>query len=384
VPLLLSQTDSYRTSNRAVVRACEPDGEGAWDVVLSESVLYPEGGGQPSDAGEVGGVPVIALRKDADGAVVHRMSAPVSGEVEVTVDWPRRFDHMQQHTGQHLLTAVARDQFGLATTAFHLGPDRCDVELDGLLGAGEMAALEAAVNAEIRAARPVAVRLAQPDELEALGVRTRGLPEGFTGDVRLVAIEGLDLNTCGGTHLRSTAELQALKLTGTEPMRGGTRLHYLAGGRVLDALSGALSRERALSRLLTCPPAEHADAVSRVMAAAKRSGKEKKGLLSELAGLVGRELATSGARHLHRPDGDMGFLSAVAGAALRAKPELTCLLTAGVREGVFLLVGPPDTVSALGPRVAEVLEGRGGGAGGRFQGKGARLDRAAEAAALLT
>jgi len=383
VPLLPCQIDSYRQSNRAAVRSCEPAGESTFDVVLSESVLYPEGGGQPSDGGTVGGLPVMSLRTRSDGAVVHTLGGAVSGEVEVTVDWSRRYDHMQQHTSQHLLTAIAQDRFGLATTAFHLGAERCDIELDGMLSAADLTALEAAVNAEVRAARPVATKLARPDELAALGVRTRGLPEGFQGDVRLVSIEGIDLNTCGGTHAANTAELQALKLTGTEPMRGGTRLFYLAGGRVLGALDGALGRERALSRLLTCPAAEHADAVARVMAGAKSAGKEKKGLLSELAGLIGRELAASGTAHLHRPAGDMGFLSAVAGAAGRAKPGLTVLLTAGSQEGVFLLIGPPDRVSALGPRIAEVLGGRGGGARGRFQGKGSRLDRAAEAAALL-
>jgi len=374
---MLCQDDSYRRKNTAEVLSCEASDDGTWLAALSASVLYPEGGGQPSDHGTVGGIVVLGLQKRADGVLLHKIGRPVEGEVTVSLDWARRFDHMQQHTGQHLLTAVAQDQFGLATKAFHLGAERCDIELDGHLSAAEMSALEAAVNAEIRAARPVEVRLAQPDELEPLGVRTRGLPEGFVGDVRLVNIEGVDLNTCGGTHLNNTAELQSIALTGTDSMRGGTRLFFLAGRRVRSGLRDSQRRERALSKLLTCPAAEHTAAVTRVMAGAKAAGKENKALKSELARLIGQSLV--GVKHYHRDDGDMGFLNAVAGAAT---PDGVLLLTAGREDGVFLLVGDADRVAELGPKVADVLEGRGGGRG-RFQGKATRMDRREELLALL-
>ncbi|HKJ02531.1 MAG TPA: alanyl-tRNA editing protein, partial [Longimicrobiales bacterium] len=199
-------------------------------VILADTILYPEGGGQPADGGTVGGVPVVDVRKTA-GAIRHVLASPApSGPVTVELDWTRRFDHMQQHTAQHLLTAVADQRFGWPTTAFHLGAHVSDIEL-GTPGidAAELAELEEAVAAEIRAARPVTARRVSPEAYAALPVRSRGLPEGHTGDVRLVEIEGIDLNTCGGTHCASTAELEALKLLGTEPVRGGTRLFYAAG-----------------------------------------------------------------------------------------------------------------------------------------------------------
>ncbi len=386
MPLMLCQTDSYRREVDARVLSCEPEGD-RWAAVLDRTVLYPEGGGQPSDAGQVGEAPVLGLSRREDGAVVHHLGAPVDGEVRVTLDWTRRYDHMQQHTAQHLLTAVIQDRFGFATTAFHLGSERCDIELDTpRLTPAQLAAFQEAVNAEIRAARPVRSRLAEPAEFEALGVRTRGLPEGFEGQARLVEIEGVDLNTCGGTHLSNTAEIQAIALTGWEGLRGGCRLYFLAGGRVLDALGAAQERERALSAALSVGPAEQLAAAERLLGEAKAAGKERKALLSELAGYLGRALAAEAApgrvAHLHRDDGDMGFLSAVAGEAARAAPGARFLLTAGAREGVFVLLGEPDWVAARGPRLAEALEGRGGGRG-RYQGKAARLDKRGEALALL-
>ena len=172
-----------------------------------------------------------------DGAIRHVLASPVApGPADLRLDWERRFDHMQQHTGQHLLSAVAQDRFGWATTAFHLGPDVSDVELAApSLPAADLARLEEAVAAEIRAARAVVPRRVPLEEFRALPVRSRGLPEGFTGDVRLVEIAGVDLNTCGGTHLSNTAEIELVALLGTEALRGGTRVFFAAGGRAPGA-----------------------------------------------------------------------------------------------------------------------------------------------------
>ncbi|MBK9966059.1 MAG: alanyl-tRNA editing protein [Holophagales bacterium] len=223
-------------------------------AVLDDTVLYPEGGGQPADRGLLGGVPVLDVQV-VDGAIRHLLASPVSeGPFELQLDWNRRFDHMQQHTAQHLLTAVAADRLGWETTAFHLGPETCDVELAvASVGAGDLLRLEDEVAAEIRAARPVTQRRVRPDEMGSLPVRSRGLPEGHEGDVRLVEIEGIDLNTCGGTHLRATSEIEALKLLGTEKLRGGTRLFFVAGGRIRRRLGGHEERSGRLRVLLGAP-----------------------------------------------------------------------------------------------------------------------------------
>lgn len=385
--LVACQSDAYRRRFNTECVACLPAADGAWLVTLADTILYPEGGGQPADTGTISGVPVLHVGKDATGAVVHRAAAPVPlGPVEVVVDWPRRFDHMQQHTAQHLITALAQDRFGWPTTAFHLSAGRSDVELDvGAPGEAQLADLEDAVNAEIRARRDVRSRLVDPGDLDRLGVRTRGLPDGFDGAVRLVEIEGIDLNTCGGTHVASTAELQAVALVGTERLRGGTRLFFLAGERVRRALADAQARERALTRLLSVGPEEQAAAAERLLAEAKDGSKAVRALLGEVAEAAGLALATTrgAVAAWHRADGDLALLGAVARAALEQRPDLLLLLTAGEREGVFLLAGPDARVAAAAPAVAEAMEGRGGGKGGRYQGKASRVDRRAAALALI-
>jgi len=213
------------------------DDSGRPYAVLADTILYPEGGGQPADRGMINGVAVLDVQKVA-GEVRHYLKVPLQpGPAKVQLDWVRRFDHMQQHTGQHLLSALAQDRFGWATTAFHLGEAQCDVELavPGL-SARQLGELEEAVAAEIRSARLVSTRCVTAEEYSTLKVRSRGLPEGHQGEIRLVEIAGVDLNTCGGTHLHSTTELEAIKLLGTESLRGGTRLFFVAGGRVRTRL----------------------------------------------------------------------------------------------------------------------------------------------------
>ena len=230
-------------------------------AVLDDTVLYPEGGGQPADRGVLGGVAVVDVQR-RDDAVRHYLAAGVAeGPAELALDWRRRFDHMQQHTAQHLLSAIAADRFGWPTTSFHLGECMSDVELDvSSLSLAQMTELEEQVASEVRAARPIRARRVSPAEYSTLDVRTRGLPEGHTGDVRLVEIVGIDVTTCGGTHLESTAEVEAVSLLGTAPMRGGTRLYFVAGGRVRRRLAGLEAKLVELRRLLEASEEELADA----------------------------------------------------------------------------------------------------------------------------
>ena len=383
------EREPYLTELETSVLRVGEDG-GRPYAVLADSILYPEGGGQPPDHGFLGAVAVIDVQK-AGGEVRHYLAGPAApGPARLRLQWPRRFDHMQQHTGQHLLTAVARDRFGWETTAFHLGEEVSDIELDvAQVTPAEREQLEEAVAAEIRRARPVTCRRVGPEALAGLNVRSRGLPAGFQGEVRLVEIQGLDLNTCGGTHLSSTGELEAMALLGSEPVRGGTRLFFVAGGRLRHRLGAHEQRNAALRTLLGAPDGGLAAAVAGRMEQQRELEKRLRSLEDELGELLAATLADQPQAWVERhfEGKDASFLQRAARQVVARAPGKTVFLT-GTQEGqsFFLLAsGPtaPMDTAALGREIAGLLSGRGGGSGKLFQGKTGSLAGRDQVLALL-
>jgi alanyl-tRNA synthetase len=381
--------DAYLTElDTVVVDAGETDGRQY--AVLEDTIFYPEGGGQPADRGLLGRANVLDVQKTGDEIRHYLSNAAERGPVRLELDWQRRWDHMQQHTAQHVLTAVALQNFAWRTTAFHLGPTVSDIELDvPKIEARDVARLESAVAKEIRAARAIAYRSAEVADFERLGVRSRRLPEGFTGEVRLVEIEGLDLNTCGGTHVRSTAEIGTLCLLGTEPMRGGARLFFVAGDRVRKRMTDHEERNWRLRSLLDTGDDELAEVVELRLAREKELARTTRLLSEELAESAASMLAanTGVMVEAHWQNRDMPFLQRIARRLAEEAPDKRALLTsdsdpdpvfvvfAGERSGV----DPAD----VGPRIAEILDGRGGGRSPIFQGKAGSLERRDEALAIL-
>lgn len=364
--------------------------EGRPYAVLADTLFYPEGGGQPADHGQLNKSLVIDVQKDGD-RIRHYLDHPVqTGPAHLMLDWRRRWDHMQQHTAQHVLTAVALRDFGWRTTAFHLGPESSDIELDvAKLHRGDLDRLEVAVAAEILAARTVSYKEAQVEDFDRLGVRSRLLPEGFAGTVRLVDIEGLDLNTCGGTHLRSTAEIGTLCLLGTETMRGGSRVFFVAGDRVRIRMAAHEERNQQLRSLLDTGDDELADVVSLRIAREKDLARTARRLSDELAEAAALSLATrpDPVIDAHWDERDMAFLQKVARTLAEASPAKAALLTAETGDGaVFAVIAGGETgidLAEIGPRIAETLGGRGGGRSPIFQGKADSLANRDEALQIL-
>jgi alanyl-tRNA synthetase len=353
------------------------DSRGPW-VLLEDTVFYPEGGGQPADRGTVGGVPVVDVQKTPEGIKHYLAGTPPSGRVLLQLDWPRRFDHMQQHTGQHILSAVAEDRFGWKTTAFHLGTERCDVELAvAHLSSHQLSTLEEAVAEQIRAAKAVKVHWVPAEAFPQMkGVRTRGLPEGHQGPVRLVEIQGLDLNTCGGTHVANTAQVEALVLLGTEPMRGGTRVYFLAGTRVRRRLHQQEERQAALRALLNASDGDLVQVAQEKLNQLSQLARQLRQAQESWSSLLGQELALQEGPLLswHQEEPDPTFLQRVAKAFLLASepnqdPGKVLVLTGGRLAGVFVVASHRSDLQELGKAMASLLQGRGGGAGSLFQGK---------------
>ena len=234
---LLCQRDSYARDMLTVVVSCEPKkaeppppaakgkkkggaaappAQQLYEVVLGDTVLFPEGGGQPADSGTVGGVPCLRV-DNVDGTATHVLTAPleVGAEVEVVVDWVRREDLMAQHSTQHLLMALAVKKWGYETTSWGLGDVTSFVELGTPeLSAAELSELEDASNQAVKAGsavRPSWHSVADVNEGVVPGLRksSKPLPPSVTGPVRVISYVGIDTNTCCGTHVKDTAKLQA-------------------------------------------------------------------------------------------------------------------------------------------------------------------------------
>jgi alanyl-tRNA synthetase len=383
------ELEPYRTSLATSIVATGVEA-GKPYAVLEDTILYPEGGGQPPDFGTLNGVAVVDVQKK-EGAIRHVLAASIPpGPADLRLDWERRFDHMQQHTGQHLLSALAQDRFRWETTAFHLGPEVSDVELaTASLTAADLARLEEAVAAEVRAARPVVPRRVSLEEFRALPVRSRGLPEGFSGDVRLVEITGVDLNTCGGTHLANTAEIEVVALLSTESLRGGTRVFFAAGGRARRRLKRHEDRNAVLRTVLGAADEALLDAAKAKLEQLSEAQKALRRAEESLATAAAEALVVADGRvvRAHFEGRGMEFVQAVARRFAEKAGARAALVTATAGGQHVFALGAGEgfgDAQALGREVAALLGGKGGGSGRVFQGKAPALDGADRAAARLS
>ena len=366
----LYYTDAYLTRFEAGVleRA-----DGGRRIYLDQSAFYPTSGGQPHDMGELGGVAVRDIVDEGE-RLAHVLDGPLPPIDVVTgvVEWTRRFDHMQQHTGQHLLSAVFADLFGLETLSVHFGNELSTVELGAeSIGRDRLLAVEARANEIVAENRPVSIGF--EEAATATGLRK---PSERDGMLRIVAIDGVDRSACGGTHVRATGEIGVILLRRVEKIRKATRVEFVCGLRAVrraradfDALTGAAA---ALSSSI--------DDVPSMVAAHNTEARELDGARKRLE----RELATFRARALHdsTPVTADGLRRAVLererggddlrdlALAFTALPRT--VLTATVREPPSVLLAASrdsgvDAGSALKSLLAEV-GGRGGGSPTLAQG----------------
>ncbi|OPG95587.1 hydrolase [Chryseobacterium mucoviscidosis] len=237
-------------------------------VTLAETAFYPHGGGQPCDLGQIGGIIVLDVISE-DGEVLHKLERALEqNDVDCQIDWQRRFDHMQQHSGQHLLSAITLKLADAMTLSFHLGTDYISIDVAAAeLGANQLAAIELEVNQQIYRNAKISSSWVTAEEAARLPLVK--LPS-VTEDIRIVEIEGVEYNACGGTHVSATGEIGIIKLLKTEKMKGSTRIYFKCGYRALNEFNAAQSVLTGISAKLKTSRDELADRIDKMEAEQKQ------------------------------------------------------------------------------------------------------------------
>jgi alanyl-tRNA synthetase len=356
---------SRRTFEATITRVSEHDGRPA--VILNRTAFYPTSGGQPFDTGRLGSVSVLETIDDGDD-IVHVVSEPLPADVAVSgeIDWSRRFDHMQQHTGQHVLSAALERLFENRTTSFHMGGETSTIDVAREATPAEIERAVDEANRVVWEDREVSVRFVSADEAARLPLRKEPVREGT---LRLVEISDFDLSACGGTHVSRTGAIGTIAVTNAERFRGGSRLTFVCGARALrvfrtyrDAVAGAV-------RVLSVLPPELPGAIERTQLEGKELRKTVTRLQAMLAGheaarLLSDAAIRNGVRVVTQMvDGwDAAGLKAIA-AALAAKSDVAAALVSS-GDPIAIVVARSQNVAVDASKALKVLLDRFGGRGG--------------------
>jgi alanyl-tRNA synthetase len=390
----LASFDAHVSDIREVSRT---HGRSLWQIALDRSAFYPTSGGQPHDTGILtatssGGAlleaPILAVEEDDQGEVWHTTPKPLLAGTLVRgyVDWSRRRDHMQQHSGQHLLSAVVYRQLGAATLSFHLGEMTSTIDLAReAISPEELERVEDAVNEIIAENRPVTMRTIPRVEAEMLlaAGTLHKLPDR-EGDIRLIEIDEIDVNACGGTHVEATGQIGGLLIRGTERMRQGVRVEFVCGIRAMVTARQDLITLTRTAAALSVGRIDVGDAVDRLLAEGKAANKVRQKLTEELAGYQASSLllelsSQPGRKVLRRTfaDRDVAYLKLLAARMIASASEI-CLLLASTEEepARVILAASSDARIDCGVLLREALAAyglRGGGSPGMAQGQIAKV-----------
>ena len=350
--------DSFLTEFTGVVVSCEQEKNG-WAVVLDRTAFYPEGGGQPADRGILGGAAVENVR-ERDGEVLHLCDRPlpVGETVEGSVDWERRFDFMQQHSGEHIVSGILCGRYHCDNVGFHIGHELVTIDFNAALSTEDVALVEKLANQYIWEDRSVQVDYPSPAQLEALAYRSK---KALTGQVRIVAWPGADCCACCGTHVARSGQVGLVKLISCQKFREGVRIEMAAGRWALDWINGVAGQNAGVSRLLSAKPEETAAAVERLQ-------KEMFGLRGRVAELEESDFARQAAELAGAGDvlliqGPMSpeSLRKLCGM-VQASAGGRCALFAGDEGAYQYAIGQAGgDLRGLAKELNEKLSGRGGG-----------------------
>ena len=350
----------------ARVLSCD-GAEKGYEVVLDQTAFYPEGGGQACDVGTLNGIAVTDVREKGE-AVVHLCDAPleVGAAVEGVICWERRFDLMQQHAGEHIVSGIIHKKYGYHNVGFHVGSDVVTIDFDGPISPEALAEIELAANEAVWQNLPIRCYYPSREELPAVPYRRkRDLP----WPVRIVEIPGYDLCACCGVHVKYTGEIGLVKLLSCIKFHQGVRMEMACGKRALEILGKVYEQNRQVSQAFSAKLMETGEAARRMnemLAAEKLRGNN-----------LEKQVFAAKAKEYTGKGDVLHFVEDLSSAAVRELADAiaaACGGTAAVFSGTdeqgysVCLVNKASDVKELGKRMSEALSGRGGGKPGFFQG----------------
>jgi alanyl-tRNA synthetase len=370
----LYYADPYCREFEATIRRLDRR-DGRTLVALDRTAFYPTSGGQPHDVGTLDALPVVDVFDEDDGTVVHvlderhsREPAPQVGQpVRGTIDWLRRFDHMQQHSGQHVLSAAFDRLSAARTVSFHLGTSLSTIDLAREVSREEIALAETEANRVVWEDRPVAIRFVNAEEAAALPLRkepARG------GTLRIIDMDGFDLSACGGTHVARTGSIGIIAIGAVERFKGGQRVEFVCGGRALGAFRSMRETLGGAVRLLSVLPDDLPGAIERLQGESRDRQRVITALQQELSRYRAAELAATSeptaAGHLvlRSVDADAPGLKALA-SAIVSQPGHVVVLVSSSRPALVVVARSQDRPVAADQLIAALTEKFGGRGGGK-------------------
>ncbi len=372
----LYYADPYLRAFTARVTGCAEDKNG-WLVTTGRTAFYPEGGGQPADRGFLGGAAVLDVH-ERGGEVIHLCdrALAVGEEVRGELDWLRRFDHMQQHSGEHIVSGMLCARFACHNVGFHMGAESVIIDYDADIPWDALCAVEADANRYLTEDHAVEIGFYSGAALDAIDYRSK---KPIPGEVRIVRFPGADCCACCGTHVAHSGEIGIVKFLSAQRFRGGTRIALLCGARALRHLTAVWDENQRTAQLLSAKP-EQTHAAVAALSARLEEEKRRRAYWETLAfDAVAEKCAAQGCALLFQPAMEPDSVRRLADAAARRCGSLAAVFAGEDGHWTYALIRADGAdVSALTKRLNAALTGRGGGRGGVAQGSCAAARREIE------
>ena len=361
----LYYADSFLKEFTAAVISCE-EAKGGWEVMLDATAFYPTGGGQECDIGVLGGVKVLDVKEQGE-QIIHLCDGPleVGSVVNGAIDWQRRFDHMQQHSGEHLVMGQIYEKFGYHNVGFHMGTNLVTIDLNGPVTWAELMEIEQRVNRIIWENRPVKTWYPSPEELPNVNYRTK---KALPWPVRIVEFDGADVCACCGTHVQYTGQIGLVKFVSCIKFKEGVRIEMASGERALKLFQNIFEQNRQVSQTFSAKILETGAAAQKFnemlnQEKFRATGLQRKVFAAIADSCAGKELAL-----LFEENLTPGQVRELADAvAEKAGIAVVCSGADDTGYSICMISRTADT-RALGKEVNAKLNGRGGGKPGAFQG----------------